>query len=146
MLQICDLLAEENDSSGSTGLVVVFDGRKQVLTVANVGDSMCVLSRSGKAVCMGRTHRMDNPEERQRVLAAGGQVINNRWKCCSKFSASRFFFLTNMCAGLMEFLQSQELLVTSFSRILEGREKVDNKRMHLWLLLNPVLSQSILHQ
>ena len=31
---------EDDDLSGSTGVVVVYDGRRNVLTVANVGDSM----------------------------------------------------------------------------------------------------------
>ena len=59
-------------------MVVIYDGRRSVLTVANVGDSMCVLSRGGRAVNMHRMHRLDNPEERARVQAAGGTIIKNR--------------------------------------------------------------------
>ena len=57
----------------------MYDGRRNVLTVANVGDSMCVLSRGGRAVNMHRMHRLDDAEERARVEAAGGTVIKNRY-------------------------------------------------------------------
>lgn len=72
------------DSSGSTGVVVLYDGRKHVLTVANVGDSMCVLSRGGKAVMLNRMHRLDDNSEKERVKKAGGVIINSRyceWQC-----------------------------------------------------------------
>ena len=72
------MLMDEEDSSGSTGVIMVYDGRRNILTVAGVGDSMCVLSRSGKAVILNRMHRLDNEEERERVKRAGGTIINNR--------------------------------------------------------------------
>ena len=71
-------MIEDDDISGSTAVVVVYDGRRSVLTVANVGDSMCVLSRGGRAVNMHSMHRLDNAAERARVIAAGGTVIKNR--------------------------------------------------------------------
>lgn len=49
--------------------------------MATVGDSLCVLSRSGRAVKLLRMHRLNNIEERHRVEKAGGTVINNR---CAK--------------------------------------------------------------
>jgi serine/threonine protein phosphatase PrpC len=70
---------DEEDASGSTGVVAVYDGRRHVLTVAGVGDSMCVLSRSGKAVVLNQMHRLDNEAERERVKRAGGTIINNRY-------------------------------------------------------------------
>ena len=76
--EACAVLREAGDSSGSTALVAVFDGRRKVLTVANVGDSMCILSRGGKAVRMHKLHRLDNPDERQRVISRGGTVVNDR--------------------------------------------------------------------
>merc|ERR1711988_2057247 len=76
--EACAVLRDSNDSSGSTALVAVYDGRKKVLTVASVGDSMCVLSRGGKAIQMHKLHRLDIPEERQRVISRGGTVINDR--------------------------------------------------------------------
>lgn len=81
MLTACKLnevLEEEEDSSGSTATLALYDGRRHVLTVANVGDSMCVLSRGGRAVTMLHMHRLNNAEERQRVERAGGTVINSR--------------------------------------------------------------------
>ena len=73
------MLREEDDASGSTALIAVYDGRKNVLTVAGVGDSLCVICRNGRAVEMNKMHRLDNPTERDRVKKAGGVIINNRF-------------------------------------------------------------------
>jgi [calcium/calmodulin-dependent protein kinase] kinase len=74
------LLRKEGDTSGCTGVIVLYDGTRKVLTVANVGDSMCVLSRGGRAVKPHKVHRLATMDvaERERIEAAGGQVINNR--------------------------------------------------------------------
>ena len=72
------MLMDEEDASGSTGVIAVYDGRRHILTVAGVGDSMCVLSRSGKAVMLNRMHRLDNADEVERIKRAGGTVINKR--------------------------------------------------------------------
>ena len=50
------------------------------MTIANVGDSMCVLSWGGRAVKAHKVHRISSNDvaERERIEAAGGQVINNR--------------------------------------------------------------------
>lgn len=77
--EVCDMLRKSRDSSGSTGVIVVYDGRSRKLTIANVGDSMCVLCRSGKAVSVHRTHRVgDDADEINRVLKSGGSVVNKR--------------------------------------------------------------------
>jgi serine/threonine protein phosphatase PrpC len=80
--KINNILRKEECTAGSTGIVAVYDGRKHVLTVANVGDSMCVLSRSGRAVKLHRVHRVfDSPdyeEERKRVEATGSRIVNHR--------------------------------------------------------------------
>lgn len=76
---VCNMLSREMDGSGSTGIVAVYDGRKHRFTVAGVGDSMCVVSRGGKAVTLNKQHRLqDNPSETQRIIKAGGQVKNCR--------------------------------------------------------------------
>lgn len=72
------MLSEEDDSAGSTAILAIYDGRRKVFTVASVGDSMCVLSRGGKAVEIGKTHRLTNETEIRRIQAAGGSVINSR--------------------------------------------------------------------
>eukprot|EP01032_Pedospumella_encystans_P023878 gene23878-27018_t len=77
-VQVCNMLMDEEDASGSTGVIAVYDGRRHILTVAGVGDSMCVLSRSGKAVMLNRMHRLDNADEVERIKRAGGTVINKR--------------------------------------------------------------------
>ena len=72
---------DEEDGSGSTGVIAIYDGRRNVFTVASVGDSLCVLSRSGQAVVMNQMHRLDNEVEKERVKRAGGVIINKRYIC-----------------------------------------------------------------
>ena len=77
------LLRKEECNAGSTAIVAVYDGRRHIFTVANVGDSMCVLSRSGRAVKMHRVHRVitDMQEctaECERVASTGSKIVNNR--------------------------------------------------------------------
>ncbi|CAM9958279.1 unnamed protein product, partial [Sphacelaria rigidula] len=68
----------EGDGSGSTALVVLFDGRTRRLLVANAGDSRCVASRAGTAARLSSDHRLSRPDERERVTACGGFVANSR--------------------------------------------------------------------
>lgn len=68
----------EDRSDGSTAIVCIYDGRKHVFTVANVGDSMTVLSRGGRAIKMSKQHRLDDEVEKKRVEDAGGTVVNKR--------------------------------------------------------------------
>jgi serine/threonine protein phosphatase PrpC len=76
--EVCDFLYKEDDSSGSTAVVAVYDGRRHILTVASTGDSMCVLSRGGRAVKHNRMHRFNEEDECKRVKASGGSIVNNR--------------------------------------------------------------------
>jgi serine/threonine protein phosphatase PrpC len=67
------------DEAGSTGVIALYDGVRHVFTVAAVGDSMCVLSRSGRAVTINKMHRLtDNEDEKRRIVKAGGIVKSNR--------------------------------------------------------------------
>jgi serine/threonine protein phosphatase PrpC len=59
-------------------VVAVYDGQAHQLNVANVGDSVCVLSDAGKAVMINKMHRIDEPSERERILRSGGTILNNR--------------------------------------------------------------------
>ncbi|KAF5460556.1 hypothetical protein F2P56_020420 [Juglans regia] len=58
---------------GSTAVVVLV-GKEEVV-VANCGDSRAVLCRDGVAVPLSHDHKPDRPDERERVEAAGGRVI-----------------------------------------------------------------------
>jgi len=73
---------EEGESmmwySGTTVVCALFDQKHKVLLVANLGDSRCVLCRSGKAVPMSIDHKPTLPEERKRIEAAGFSVIEGR--------------------------------------------------------------------
>ncbi|XP_004298898.1 PREDICTED: probable protein phosphatase 2C 8 [Fragaria vesca subsp. vesca] len=61
---------------GSSAVVAVVG--KEEIVVANSGDSRAVLCRDGVAVPLSRDHKPDRPDEKQRVEAAGGRVID--WK------------------------------------------------------------------
>lgn len=72
-------VGEEQDGGGgntmgSTAAVVVVG--KEEIVVANCGDSRAVLCRGGVAVPLSRDHKPDRPDEKERIEAAGGRVIN----------------------------------------------------------------------
>ncbi|CAN0206636.1 unnamed protein product [Ectocarpus sp. 4 AP-2014] len=76
---LCARQEQEDDTSGATALVVVFDGRSRSILVANVGDSRCVAScGGGVAARLSSDHRLSRPDERARVVASGGFVTNDR--------------------------------------------------------------------
>jgi protein phosphatase 1B len=64
------------DSSGCTAVCCVITPSHFVC--ASVGDSRCVLGTSGGAVAMTEDHKPSNPDERVRVEAAGGFVMDDR--------------------------------------------------------------------
>lgn len=49
--------------------------RHNELVVANAGDSRLVLSRNGRAIDLSTDHKPGQPEEAQRIAAAGGFVV-----------------------------------------------------------------------
>lgn len=65
------------DKVGCTATVVLAVRRfgRLRLLCANCGDSRAVLSRGGVAVDLSKDHKPDDPVERRRIEAAGGQVI-----------------------------------------------------------------------
>ena len=66
------LVSAPDDASGTTAVVaVVVDG---VLHVANVGDSRAVLWRDGQGIAITTDHKPDDPIERERIEAAGGEI------------------------------------------------------------------------
>jgi len=78
--EMCKVLRDSDDEAGSTGVVAVYDGRRHTLTVANVGDSSCVLCMSdGTASRALKMHRLSDTAERERVLKANARIIGNRY-------------------------------------------------------------------
>ncbi|CAL9030375.1 unnamed protein product [Prunus brigantina] len=69
--------------------VVVMVGQNEVI-VANSGNSRAVLCRDGVATPLSRDHNPDLPDERERVEAAGGRVINwNGYRVLGVLATSR---------------------------------------------------------
>eukprot|EP01116_Phalansterium_solitarium_P000287 TRINITY_DN10188_c0_g1_i1.p1 TRINITY_DN10188_c0_g1~~TRINITY_DN10188_c0_g1_i1.p1 ORF type:complete len:598 (-),score=153.41 TRINITY_DN10188_c0_g1_i1:377-2170(-) len=75
-LEVAD---KQQNESGSTAVVVAIHGWHMV--VGNVGDSMAVLCRSGKAIVLTELHGPVNPQEVKRVTKAGGTFHGNRKLC-----------------------------------------------------------------
>ena len=63
-------------NDGSTAITIFQRGSR--IWVANVGDSRAVLAtrRSPAAVPLSYDHKPNRPEERRRIAAAGGRVVN----------------------------------------------------------------------
>ncbi|XP_074266325.1 protein phosphatase 2C 51-like [Silene latifolia] len=60
---------------GSTALVVVIG--KEKIVVANCGDCRAVLFRDGAPFPLSRDHKPERPDEKERVEAAGGNVVED---------------------------------------------------------------------
>ncbi|KAL8521259.1 hypothetical protein ACS0TY_011701 [Phlomoides rotata] len=73
---------------GSTATVVLV-GKEEVV-VANCGDSRAVLCRDGVVVPLSTDHKPDRADEKERIEAAGGMIINwNGWRVEGVLSTSR---------------------------------------------------------
>jgi protein phosphatase PTC2/3 len=80
---ISDCLGEQ---AGCTASVVLITP-KQIIC-ANAGDSRTILARRpGQIIPLSRDHRPDNLNERKRIKAAGGFVVQNR--VCGQLNLSR---------------------------------------------------------
>lgn len=62
-------------SSGTTAIVALI--RDNVLYVANIGDSRCVISREGTAIDMSEDHKPEDELEMQRIKLAGGSITSD---------------------------------------------------------------------
>jgi serine/threonine protein phosphatase PrpC len=77
-------------ASGCTAVVVLI--KDNVLYVANLGDSRCILSRDNKAFPLSSDHKPGDQTEKQRIERAGGQVVCGRIKKDNKkIGISRVF-------------------------------------------------------
>ncbi|CAE7218950.1 unnamed protein product [Symbiodinium natans] len=81
---VCTATSKEFELSlsGTTLSVAVVDRQKQQLLLAWAGDSRCVLGRPGsdakaKPSCVGASedHKPNDPKEKARVSASGGEVL-----------------------------------------------------------------------
>ncbi|MED6132559.1 hypothetical protein PIB30_020205 [Stylosanthes scabra] len=69
-----DNVAGGGNTMGSTATVVVVG--KEEIVVGNCGDSRAVLCRGGEALPLSRDHKPDREDEKERIEAAGGRVID----------------------------------------------------------------------
>jgi protein phosphatase 1G len=63
-------------ASGCTAVMTLL--KDNVLYVANLGDSRCILSRNNKALPLSSDHKPENQSEKERIERAGGQVVCGR--------------------------------------------------------------------
>ncbi|KAB1205016.1 putative protein phosphatase 2C 52 [Morella rubra] len=88
-----DFLDSERDTyrdDGSTASTAVLIGNH--LYVANVGDSMAVISKAGTAIALSEYHKPNRSDERKRIESAGGVVMwAGTWRVGSVLAMSRAF-------------------------------------------------------
>ena len=77
-VEIYKTLSQEQDTSGSTALIICADVKSQRVYIANVGDSRCVLCKQGRSICLTREHRTTETSERERVVDCGGLIKYGR--------------------------------------------------------------------
>ena len=65
-------------NSGCTALVVYIDEKSSKAYIANSGDSRAVLCRNGDAIELSTDHKVTLQSEADRIVAAGGVVLNGR--------------------------------------------------------------------
>lgn len=65
-------------SVGCTACVCIVTSKEVIC--ANAGDSRAVLCKKGVAVPLSEDHKPENPEEKERIVKAGGFVEENRVK------------------------------------------------------------------
>ncbi|PRP83378.1 hypothetical protein PROFUN_09406 [Planoprotostelium fungivorum] len=73
-------IGEKKVAAGTTAVsaLIVKEGEKKMLYVANAGDARAVLSRGGKAERMSHDHKTNDEGESQRIKSVGGFIILNR--------------------------------------------------------------------
>ena len=80
---------QPEQTGGSTCTAVYL--RDQHLWVAHVGDSRAVLARAGQAIDLTTDHKPNVQAERERIEAAGGQVVYDRGWRVESLNVSRSF-------------------------------------------------------
>ncbi len=80
---------DENIHSGSTAVVALMN--KDLLMVANLGDSRAVLCRNGCAVPLSIDHKPKREDEEERIKAAGGYITrcDGAWRVGGILALSR---------------------------------------------------------
>ncbi|XP_071496211.1 protein phosphatase 1G-like [Diadema antillarum] len=103
---------EPGSDSGSTAVVAVLKGK--LLTVANIGDSRCVLSRGGTAVDMSYDHKPEDFMELRRIEKAGGKVTQDG-RVNGGLNLSRAF--GDHCYKLNTSLPPEEQMISAYPDI-----------------------------
>ena len=103
------------DQSGSTSVMVLVG--PSCVVCANTGDSRAVMSRDGVAVALSEDHKPFNPEEKERIEAAGSHVKFNRVNGDLAVSRALGDFVYKRCESLPEENQA----VTAFPEVMTER-------------------------
>lgn len=103
---------EPGSDSGSTAVVALLRGK--TLTVANIGDSRCVLSRNGVAFDMSYDHKPEDDIELRRIEKAGGKVTPDG-RVNGGLNLSRAF--GDHCYKMTTSLPPEEQMISAFPDI-----------------------------
>lgn len=109
--------ADIANAVGCTACVCIIT--KDQVICANAGDSRAVLAKKGVAVEMSHDHKPDNPDEKERIIKAGGFVEENRVKGMLNLSRA----LGDLEYKLDPELQPEEQMITCVPDVLV--EKID---------------------
>ena len=71
-----DYLRSAESQAGCTATVVLLTGNE--IYCANAGDSRSVMCEKNNAIELSYDHKPDLPEERGRIIKAGGEVVDGR--------------------------------------------------------------------
>ncbi len=91
--------------TGTTANVILI--KKQHFYIANVGDSLAVLYKNGKAIRLNVEHKLTVPGEKNRVQNAGMRIINNRIE--GKLNLTRAIGILKLILGDFVFKNNQNL-------------------------------------
>jgi len=104
--------------TGTTANVVLI--RDRICYIANIGDSMAVLFKGGKAIKLNLEHKISVEQERERIFRSGTNIINNRiegrlnlTRAIGDHMFKKKSFLPNYKQAVIALPEVQKLKITS---------------------------------
>lgn len=78
--KLSDALSQDDfcgRDSGCTAILALYQRTRKQIMAANIGDSRCVVSRSGLAIGLSEDHKPEDAIELKRIVNAGGFLTND---------------------------------------------------------------------